>query len=259
MFEEFHTLRETILSHGSGKDIVYLPNRGNWGDALIREGTLRFFSDSQITFTGLKKVNVKTVSQLGEGKLILIGGGGAWCSIWDHSMGILESLASKHTVIVLPSTFELKPRFKNTTYFSRDRFESMENVPGSFFCHDMAFYLGRKYQFKKHDRGKRNGFFFRTDPESKFSMKSMKSNQDISAKGNERSDVRRFFRIIGKYEVIFTDRLHVSIAGCLMGKVVHFYPGSYFKNRAVYRSSMEFQFKRIYFHESLGEEIYPFL
>jgi exopolysaccharide biosynthesis predicted pyruvyltransferase EpsI len=259
MLEEYNTLRETILSHGFGKDIVYLPNRGNWGDALIREGTLRFFSDSQITFTELKKVNAKTVGQLGEGKLILIGGGGAWCSIWDHSAGIVESLVSRHTVIVLPSTFELKPRFKNTIYFSRDRFESMENVPGSFFCHDMAFYLKRKYQFKKHGKGKGSGFFFRTDPESKFSMKPMKSNQDISTKGNERTNTQRFFRKVGKYEVIFTDRLHVSIAGCLLGKEVHFYPGSYFKNRAVYRSSMELQFKKIYFHESLGEEISSFL
>ena len=255
MLEQYDILRETILSHGSGKDIVYLPNRGNWGDALIREGTLKFFSDSKITLTELKKLNVKTASQLGEGKLILMGGGGGWCSIWDHSMGILESLVSRHTVIVLPSTFELKPRLKNTTYFSRDRFESMENVPGSFFCHDMAFYLGRKYQSKKHDKGKGNGFFFRTDPESKFSKRPTKPNQDISAKGNERTNTRRFFRRVGKYKVIFTDRLHVSIAGCLLGKEVHFYPGSYFKNRAVYRSSMEHQFKEIHFHKSLGEEI----
>ena len=253
MEERYDILRETILSQSKGKDVVYLPNKGNWGDALIRQGTLKFLADAGIDFREVKKVNAETIPRLGEGKLILLGGGGSWCFLWDHAMEILGALSERHTVIVFPSTYELQPRFENTTYFSRDRFESMENVPGSIFCHDMAFYLGRNFCPAKPGKGK--GFFFRTDAESAGRIEIPKSNRDISPKGKERTGIRGFFRAVNRFETIFTDRLHVSIAGCLLGKEVHLYPGSYFKNRAVYRSSMERRFERAHFHEFFESEL----
>jgi SAM-dependent methyltransferase len=47
-------------------------------------------------------------------------------------------------------------------------------------------------------------------------------------------------RAVDQFETIRTDRLHVAVAGVLLGKKVEIYPNSYFKNRAMY----DFSFKR---------------
>jgi exopolysaccharide biosynthesis predicted pyruvyltransferase EpsI len=49
---------------------------------------------------------------------------------------------------------------------------------------------------------------------------------------------RFLLRAIDRFETIRTDRLHVAIAGAVLGKAVVLYPGSYFKNRAVYDFSL---------------------
>lgn len=247
MEERFKVLRDTILSQSSSAGVYYLPNKGNWGDALIRQGTLKFLADCGIDFEEITRDGKDSFEKLEKDKLVLMGGGGSWCNLWDHSIQILEELSRRHTVIVLPSSYELQPRFENTTYFSRDRFESVENVPGSIFCHDMAFYLGRDFYPKKPGRGE--GYFFRTDPESANRIAIPKGNRDISRKGKERSRIEGFFRRINRYEKIFTDRLHVSIAGALLGKEVHLYPGAYFKNLAVLNSSMIGRYEKVFFHD----------
>jgi len=49
-----------------------------------------------------------------------------------------------------------------------------------------------------------------------------------------------FLRAVDQFETICTDRLHVAVAGVLLGKHVEIYPNSYFKNRAMY----DFSFHR---------------
>ena len=46
--------------------------------------------------------------------------------------------------------------------------------------------------------------------------------------------------------IIHTDRLHVAILACLLHKRVHFYKGGYFKNEAVFRSSMRDYFDDVF-------------
>lgn len=57
---------------------------------------------------------------------------------------------------------------------------------------------------------------------------------------------RHLIDFIRPYRSIRTDRLHVAIAGCLLGKEVEFHPNSYFKNEAIYRHSLEPRFPRIH-------------
>ncbi len=45
--------------------------------------------------------------------------------------------------------------------------------------------------------------------------------------------------IINKFEKIYTNRLHICIAGYLLNKEVYFYPNSYYKNKAVFDSSLK--------------------
>ena len=53
------------------------------------------------------------------------------------------------------------------------------------------------------------------------------------------------FRFVNQYDEIRTNRLHVAIAGALLGKVVKFYSNSYFKNKAVYDFSMKDHFPNV--------------
>ena len=46
-------------------------------------------------------------------------------------------------------------------------------------------------------------------------------------------------RVVDSFDVVRSDRLHVAIAGALLGKEVELYPNSTFKNRAVYDFSLE--------------------
>jgi hypothetical protein len=180
------------------------------------------------------------------GGTVIYGGGGAWCKLWDHSRHV-NILKRRFKVIVLPSTYELSYSIPNTIFFCRDRFESKQNMPNAIFCHDMAFYIGK--EFLQNGKGSGKGFFFRYDQESSNRIKIPSCNNDISLKGNHLKEVSPFFDEINRFAVIYTDRLHVSIAACLLRKEVHLYPGSYFKNKAVYMSSMKDYFKNIYFHE----------
>ena len=47
-----------------------------------------------------------------------------------------------------------------------------------------------------------------------------------------------FLRAVDLFEAIRTDRLHVAVAGAILGKDVEIFPNSYFKNRAMYEFSL---------------------
>ena len=248
MKDKFSILEETIKAECSRGPVYYLANRGNWGDGLIRYGTYKFFQDINLNYKELKSIK-KTERLLTylKGGTVIYGGGGAWCKLWNHSEIIVRKLKKRFKVIVLPSTYELNYSIPNTLFFCRDMFESKQNMPNATFCHDMAFYIGKQNSPKGNGNGK--GYFFRTDKESANKIRIPSGNNDISLKGNHFSEITTFFEEINRFSVIYTDRLHVAIAACLLEKEVHLYAGSYFKNRAVYMSSMKDNFDNVYFHE----------
>lgn len=248
MQKEFILLEETIkLICGRGP-VYYFANPGNLGDALIRYGTIKFFRQTGIKYKELRIENSKIewLIPVMRGGTLIYGGGGAWCKLWNFSRRIL---AKKHkyfkNIVILPSSYEISWSIPNATYFCRDFYDSKKNRPKAIFCHDMAFYIGRISATK----GTETGYFFRKDKESANKIEIPPENNDLSYKGNHFSDVYPFFEELAKYSVIHTDRLHVAIASCLLGKELHLYPGSYFKNRAVYMSSMKDCFENVYFHE----------
>ncbi len=254
MRKEFLLLEEVIKEKCKSGPIYYLANPGNVGDSLIRYGAVKFFQDIGLNYTDLKSFSRRrpewwTTLLYPKGTLIF-GGGGAWCDLWNHE-DLIKKL-SKHFkhIIILPSTFEITPSIPNTTFFCRDKYESKENMPNALFCHDMAFYIDKI----EAERGVGEGYFFRTDKESANKIKLPDSNNDISTKGNHTTPIYAFIDEISKFNVIYTDRLHVSIVACLMGKEVHLYPGSYFKSRAIYLSSLKEHFENIHFHDDMDFE-----
>ncbi len=244
MDDTFTSLGRYLKDRCGDATVYYMANPGNWGDALIRQGTLLFFRDIGLNFSEIKsQENLGKLSQ--SVSTLIYGGGGAWCKLWNHGEQWATALKQRFEVIVLPSTYEMRYAIPNTTLFCRDLYESKANVPGATFCHDMAFYL--KHAVSPSPEGSGEAWFLRTDAESGRSRPIPPNNDDISLKGNHLSDVAPFLATLAKFHSVHTDRLHVAITGCLLEKKVHLYPNSYFKNRAVYLSSIKNHFENVEF------------
>jgi len=245
MNEEFLKLGDILKDKCGYNPVYYYPNPGNWGDGLIRYGTHKFFNDIGLKIKELKRPWLFPLNKNGT---VIYGGGGGWCDYWNSAKNVVSKFQKKCQVIVLPSTYGLAYSIPNTFFFSRDKFQSQKNMPGSIFCHDMAFYIGKEFSSKNKGDGK--GYFFRTDRESANKIDIPESNNDLSLKGRFLTKPHKFFEEINKFKKIYTDRLHVSIAACLLEKEVHLYPGGYFKNFDLCRSSMENCFHNVYFHKN---------
>ena len=255
MRKEFLLLEDIIKDKAKQGPIYYIGNPGNFGDSLIRYGTKKFFHDIGLKYTELKSFDTSKrywwpLFFQRNATLIFVGSG-AWCDLYSRE-SLLKSV-SKHfkNIIILPSTYEITSHIPNATYFTRDKYDSLHYMPDALFCHDMAFYIGTI----EAEQGEGKGYFFRKDNESANIITLPPSNNDISLQGDENTPIYKFIDAISKFKIIYTDRLHVSIAACLMGKEVHLYPGSYFKSRAIYLSSMKEYFDNIHFHEDMQFEL----
>ncbi|WP_158774130.1 glycosyltransferase family 2 protein [Cobetia sp. L2A1] len=245
---EFFKLAGFIKKIASDKPVLYIANKGNFGDALIRQGAIAFFNKHHIEYKELKKDYIFSDDfdySKYKDYLCIYGGSGAWCAVTPGAKDIVNNLASLFTeVIVLPSTYEISGKWSNVHLWSRGNKESFYKSSGHF-CHDMAFSLPRL----SCTGGSGDGFFYRNDKEASGKMIHPLSNRDISFEGNSYSEISPFFDAIAKYENIYTDRLHVAIAACLLDKEVFLSSSSYFKIREIYQSSLFGFFKNINFVE----------
>jgi exopolysaccharide biosynthesis predicted pyruvyltransferase EpsI len=57
---------------------------------------------------------------------------------------------------------------------------------------------------------------------------------------------RRVLKIIDRYRLVRTDRLHICIAAALLGKEVEFFSNSYYKCEAVYQFSMKDKYPHVH-------------
>ena len=247
MQNEYSVLEEILKEKCADGPVYYLANPGNWGDGLIRYGARKFLHHVGIEFKELtlggRKKAWRTLEK--SGSTLIYGGGGGWCKFWDKPVNLLNEIHKGfRNIVVLPSTYGMSYALDNTTFFCRDMYESKNNMPNAIFCHDMAFYIGRVITIK----GTGQGFFYREDKESSGKIHIPPDNNDISDKGGQFSEIYPFFEQIAEYSIIHTDRLHVAIASCLMGREVHLYPNSYFKNKAVFLSSIRDYYKDVHFH-----------
>lgn len=249
--KEFKELKDTLINETTGKNVYYLPNPGNWGDGLIRYGTIKLLNDLGINYTELSNNKRDWIIPFLKGGIVIYGGGGAWCHNWQNNY--VNKLRLRFKVIVLPSTYELQYKYDNVIFYSRDKFQSLDNAYNSKFTHDMAFYIGD--EFYTGNKGNGVGYFYRDDIESSNNIDKPTNNIDISHKGTHLTPVEDFFKELDKYEIIYTDRLHVAIASCLLGKSVNLYPSNYFKIEAIYNSSLKTNFEKVTFHMNLKEKI----
>ncbi len=245
----FAALAEFLKDRCARGPVIYFANPGNWGDAVIRHGTLTFLRDIGLRFQEIRSWKQWTAPRP-EGGTVLYGGGGGWSRLWVHSQQLVTKFAASHPVIVLPSSYELRFSIAGATFFRRDRWGSKATMPEALFCHDMAFYLDRR--LASSGKGEGRGCFLRVDAESAGLIHMPPENDDISFRGGSYCDLAPFYAAVDRFSEIHTDRLHVAIAACLLGKELHMYPGCYFKNRDVYRSSIEGRFENTTFHGDLS-------
>lgn len=228
---------------------VYVRNFGNYGDSLIREGALRLFDDNNFDYVYLQDKESDIFERLEEFrgnekyKTFVFGGGGAWIEVYFKRMiAVIEkALDIFDHVIILPSTHKKHQDFDDflaridrnkITFFRRDDHISKEALEEAILVPDTALYIdeldlapGDKYD---------KGYFFRVDLESTNKIELPESNFNLSGEGNDMTDVTPFFAHLNDYKELYTDRLHVCIAGYLLGKKVYFYNNSYDKNKSLY-------------------------
>ena len=255
MLPEFVRL-EGMLRDLCGKGpVFYLSNSGNWGDGLIREATLRFLERMQLRVVELPVYlrtmhdRIRWASAISRRGTLLVQGSGAWSSVSSHLAGRVNKVSRWfRRVVVLPSSFEIRPARNNIICFSRDRFESMQTVPDATFCHDLAFSLG---PIDPVAPGEGEAWFMRGDAERHPLAPVHPDSVDLSVLGRNlwRADVAGLFQRLAQYAVIHTDRLHLAIGAMLLGRIVHLYPSRLFKIRAIYRSSIEPYFDNVTFHD----------
>lgn len=256
---------EYFKNNLSEKKIYYIPNPGNAGDALIWFGTFQLMNKLNLNVYHYGKKSDSKFDQVYEDFDVLIMGGGGGLPPYHKPIDIvaetLTSLMKKFKqIILLPHTIRAHEKLlnsieSNVILFCRDTasYDYCKNLvkypQNILFSSDMAFYADYT-PFYKFDHLKTDLFAFRTDREVHPNRKSIvlpKINRDISKIGYITPSnsieqnvklVHDFLSVIADYQCIWTDRLHVAIAGFMLGKKVFFYDNSYRKNEAVYYSSI---------------------
>lgn len=238
---EFSQLLKAIKERSSNtQGIDYFPSPGNWGDSLINAGA------SQILGAGKIDVHPMTRNQMYEsdpeqqkGRLALVGGGGGWNRNWPTTASFANDVAERyHHVIVLPSSFDPRlvegfPR-SNTTLVSRAAGASA--TIADFVCHDLAFYL-QVNPTPPVEEIPYPLICLRRDKERNHSSVSPDRNCDISLLGSAENSHFGFLSLVERFGQIYTDRLHVAIAGAILGKQVVLLDGNYGKNAGVHSLS----------------------
>lgn len=246
-----------ILKKFAEKDALYLPAAGNLGDALIGLGTLDLFDKFGLKFQTHDTILFR---ELPEVEYIVLGGGGGWLDgIWKHHAQILTPFFEKGgQALILPSTVSgfteyFRKYAKQITVFARDpvtyeHLSSIDELKGSvFLCHDLAFAVDFSRLNPTPNLNKSGSLnIFRQDEES-LHHEFYRNNYDFSLLWNgvswyERetceNKLKALVNILDSFEEIHTDRLHMSVLATFLGANVSMYPGSYFKNEAIYKYSL---------------------
>jgi len=249
-----------FLSKYNNRSIVYIPNPGNAGDSLIAQGTVQLFDDLRLNWS------MGEIGKTYKGETLFYAGGGNLVGLYGNCRDFLKRNKDHNQIVILPHTIKSEDAFlsklnNNVIIFCRERtsyeyvlsvFKHRENV---YLSKDMAFYIEGIETYKATiGRGVCNAY--RLDCE-KTNIAIPRGNIDLSNALNKSKNTcdknvitevsHSVFAHISKYEVINTNRLHIAIAGALLGKKVNFSPNIYYKNQAVFEYSIQNVYSNVTF------------
>jgi exopolysaccharide biosynthesis predicted pyruvyltransferase EpsI len=253
---------------GPGGRCVFMPNGGNLGDSLIAAATIQ-----RLDMMGLEWHLIRgRRGDVTPRDVLVFGGGG---SLVMHYQGGIECVQSLQRlgapVVVLPQSCSGHESFwqaaDGVTVFCRDRrsFEFMSQFRNvsSFEAHDMAIGLDLSQPPFSTVSGLRAGaaaaakervlLAWRTDseaqgpvPEDTFDVSAAALPQMASVPGIT-ADACAFLGAIATHSAIRTDRLHVGIAGALLGIPTELHETRFGKNKPVYEASIRDRFPHVRF------------
>jgi exopolysaccharide biosynthesis predicted pyruvyltransferase EpsI len=250
-----------FLQKFKSENIIYIPNPGNNGDSLIAKGALEMLKSAKTPYEIGKHTDFYSE------KTIIYAGGGNLVGIYKECENFLENnLKLENKIIILPHTIRnidhLFKKFHKNVFlicrervsynYCKERTQYKENV---LLSHDLAFQISNLDMYKqKLCNGILNAF--RLDCE-KTSIVIPTNNLDISnmnTKYNNTSDLKVIdetchfmFNTIANHKIINTNRLHVAIAGALLGRQVNLYSNSYSKNKDIYEYSLKDKYPNVKF------------
>ncbi|WP_166638702.1 polysaccharide pyruvyl transferase family protein [Paraglaciecola marina] len=261
-------------------DVVLFGSPGNLGDTLIVAATIQCLENRDIAYrVGSEQYD----SEAKGNELYVIMGGGNYIPLYNSVKSLLEHLARKvpgAKVVILPSSsFGMEKHLKSLDleiyFFCREQ-ETLKSINKAlpkqnvFLSHDAALYIDlQDAKFKgmrnlrKVLKGKSCGTLYaiREDREKteNFKVEKHHKNIDVSSLRTNRGaavlskhaiikdlvfeDVNFMFMYLLPFDEIVSDRLHVCIAGLLLGKKVTMYDNSYGKLSNVYKNSLVDKYK----------------
>lgn len=242
-------------------NLVYIPNPGNAGDAVIMFATLQLF----------EKVNLKF--ELGShkhkyiNKTLLIGGGGNLIAKYKDLQNFIKNNYIDNRITVLPHTIygvnQTLEYLKacDATVFVREpvSYNYAKSVVSNIHLDkDVVLYLDvSKINISSKTNVSDNLYCYRRDHE-RTNISIRPDNQDLSILMNDNRwvdnieinnrIVSNLFNKLNEYRNVFTNRMHIAICSALLGKTVSLYPNNYFKNKAVFDYSLHDMFPNMKFY-----------
>lgn len=276
------------LKRFGDEEVIYIPNKGNAGDALIALGTFLFFDAIGLRYR---------VGERGEsypGRVVVFAGGGALVDVYPNSDAVLRrNHAVCKALIVLPHSVRAYPGLlaeldERCTIFSREqptnaylRAHCTRAVVDH--CHDLAFFASeadiiaepwdaallleptRRLSWLKMFLKFAAVSRFRTSTLNIFREDSEKTDVPLPAYN---FDLSRYFTVgdmsrrcsaqavkmarltMRQFATVRSNRLHMAVLGGILGKDVAMYDNSYGKNSSIFVESIGDYFPNVTFIDS---------
>lgn len=269
------------------EEVIYVPNRGNAGDSLIthaanqvldkvginfQEGDINSIYEGRVVFYGgggnlvplyknalrFIEKNYDKVKRL----VILPHTIQAYPEMLSGLGGNVDLICRENESYhyVLQHVTKANVFKSDDLVFDLDVDKTIIDGDKIFKVNDQFFYRNLKRRIRSSVYGIKNIltsdilYSFRTDVE-KTDISIPWNNIDVSQAFATDNASRlysheasyRVLKYIDKFKTVNTNRLHVSIAGALLGKQVNFYNNSYNKNYSIYDFSMRENYKNVTF------------
>lgn len=209
---------------------------GNVGDWMIDAACRQLLDHFRINYRELDCDTVSNHKAIpGIGHIAISGGGNL--GRYYHKNFALRQAALEYglPVTIFPQTFtdfneSIQPYHK---VHVRD-IVSQRLHPSTILGPDLA--LGYRPQIDRIKPVHGKGVFLREDQEALFAGQADSNGDPVLMC----ETVNEYLELAGRYNEIVTDRLHFAIAGLLMNRTVILLPNTYYKNKSMFTTWLQF-------------------